>query len=105
MDFRHPGSGDLLKIKNHKGLLIYYSSILNKARQIYSEYKTEDSSYVVISSSRKYKIFASAHGLYVQKSKLRKWLFINDANVVGGPQKFHRKSNIIWRLSYLRTRC
>lgn len=77
---RSAGSGDLLKIEGHKGFLLYSSVILKQNRKYKGGFK-------IIESSGKYKIYASDHGMYVQKNKLYKWLFINDTDIVGGPQK------------------
>lgn len=85
MEPRSPGSGDLLKIEKHKGFLLYGSAVLKQNRKHKKGFK-------IIASSGKYKIYASDHGMYVQKKELYKWLFINDTDIVGGPQKLRWKS-------------
>lgn len=79
---------DYLKKEEHKNILVYYPYSLKRARRPkYNTPKKETKAFEMIASSNNYKIFSSAHAIYIQKNKLYKWLFINDADVVGGPGK------------------
>ncbi len=80
--------GDLIATDNHIGILTYNSSILKEISE--RKYRFTDSKF--IGTSKKYKFHATMHGLYVQKNEKYKWLFINDYEIVGGPEKLRWES-------------
>jgi len=74
-----------------KGFLTYYTPSLLGTRR--NPLKTLDSLSPVV-KNKEYKIFKTAHTVYVQKGNTYRWLFISDSGLTGAPDNFSRWESI-----------
>lgn len=74
-----------------KGFLTYFTPSLLGTR--WNPLKTLDSLRPV-TKNKEYKIFKTAHTVYVQKRNTYRWLFISDSGLTGAPDSFSRWESI-----------